>query len=105
MTDNSHPVLASVAHVSEEFDASGYLADLDGIDITDQQKAELLATLWSIMASFVRLGFEVKICEQIFEVELKNPSAGHLRVEFNHAENSTYKSETNKRSEVGGYER
>lgn len=86
MTDTVHPELAfPPMRVSEEFDPAGYMAELDGLDITEDQKAELLATLWSIMTSFVRMGFDVKICEQIFEAEGILPRAESLRVEFENA--------------------
>lgn len=44
-----------------------YMAGLDGLDITDTQKAELLEAMWSIMRSFVDLGFRVDVCGQLFE--------------------------------------
>lgn len=37
------------------------------MDMTDAQKIELLQTLWSIMRSFVELGFSVKLCDPIIE--------------------------------------
>ncbi|MFO1150366.1 MAG: hypothetical protein U1E62_18465 [Alsobacter sp.] len=49
-----------------DFDAGRYLPELAEFDISEAQKAELLGTLWSIMRAFVELGFDVKICEQIF---------------------------------------
>lgn len=50
-----------------DFDAGRYLPELEEFEISDAQKHELLGTLWSIMRSFVELGFDVKICEQIFD--------------------------------------
>src|SRR5687767_5942735 len=50
-----------------ELDAAKYRADVEEFEMTDAQKAELLETLWSIMRSFVELGFNVNICEQILE--------------------------------------
>jgi hypothetical protein len=43
-----------------------YVADFD---MTDDQKGELLETLWSIMRAFVDLGFDVgkvDLCAQLF---------------------------------------
>lgn len=37
-----------------------YKSHMDGLDMTDAQKEEYLKTLWSIMASFVRLGWGVE---------------------------------------------
>jgi hypothetical protein len=55
--------------LQEHFDASArpvvrvdvekYQAFLDGADLTDAQKEELLQALWAIMVSFVELGFGV----------------------------------------------
>jgi hypothetical protein len=50
-----------------ELAAAKYRADVEEFEMTDAQKAELLETLWSIMRSFVELGFSVNICEQILE--------------------------------------
>jgi hypothetical protein len=50
-----------------ELDAGRYSPYLDDIDLTDAQKLELLSALWSIMRSFVELGFDVKICGQMIE--------------------------------------
>jgi hypothetical protein len=37
-----------------------YKSHMDGLDLTDAQKKEFLKTLWSIMASFVRVGWGVE---------------------------------------------
>lgn len=50
-----------------ELDAERYSPFLDDIDLTEAQKLELLSALWSIMRSFVELGFDVKICGQMIE--------------------------------------
>jgi len=50
-----------------ELDAGRYSPYLDDIDLTEAQKLELLSALWSIMRSFVELGFDVKICGQMIE--------------------------------------
>lgn len=41
------------------FDFEKYRADTDAFALSDEQARELLETLWSIMASFVHLGFGV----------------------------------------------
>lgn len=38
-------------------DHGKYLHQLDGLDLSDDQKRELLDTVWSIMRAFVELGF------------------------------------------------
>jgi hypothetical protein len=50
-----------------EFDPAKYRAELAGLGLTKKQEDELLGILWSIMYSFVQLGFDVKNCGQIFE--------------------------------------
>jgi hypothetical protein len=51
-----------------EMDADKYMPEMDGFDMAEAQKLEFLQTLWSIMRSFVELGFTPPdICEQIFE--------------------------------------
>lgn len=39
-----------------------YRAAVDLFEITDEQKDDLLLTLWSIMRSFVELGFNGDVC-------------------------------------------
>ena len=41
------------------FDPSVYNHHIQDFDLTDEQRAELLGTLWWIMAAFVDLGFGV----------------------------------------------
>jgi len=48
-----------------ELDPAKYLSDMADFDMTETQKVELLRTLWSIMRSFVELGFSVDICAQL----------------------------------------
>lgn len=48
-----------------ELDASEYLPELAEFELSDEQANELLQTLWSIMRTFVELGFEYNICEQL----------------------------------------
>jgi hypothetical protein len=43
------------------FDPTRYRQHIDDFDISEEQKQELLATLWSIMSSFVELGFRVDV--------------------------------------------
>jgi hypothetical protein len=48
-----------------ELDAEKYMAELAEFDLTEAQKREFLETLWSIMRSFVELGFRADDCGQI----------------------------------------
>jgi hypothetical protein len=50
-----------------ELNLDDYRAEIDELEITDEQAEQLLGTLWSIMSAFVELGFNVNICEQILE--------------------------------------
>ncbi len=46
-------------------DAERYQAYLDGVDMTPAQKEEFLQALWSIMFTFVTLGFEVHPLQEV----------------------------------------
>jgi hypothetical protein len=48
-----------------ELDHGKYMDELESFDLTDAQKRELLETLWSIMRSFVELGFRADDCGQV----------------------------------------
>ncbi|WAP67688.1 hypothetical protein [Jiella pelagia] len=73
-----------------ELDADAYMSELDGFDMTEAQKRELLQTLWSIMRSFVDLGFEVDICAAVFGDNYLLPEADSPSVDSSH----THKPET-----------
>jgi hypothetical protein len=65
--DNSRPSgpfsqAVSAAPAGMEADIAKYAGELGDLDITEDQKRELLETLWSIMRSFVEMGFDVDIC-------------------------------------------
>lgn len=47
-----------------ELDPHMYLGDFEEFDMSEEKKIELLQTLWSIMRSFVELGFEYDVTEQ-----------------------------------------
>lgn len=49
-----------------ELVAEDYLGDMDGMEMTEEQKREFLETLWSIMRAFAELGFEYDVCGQLF---------------------------------------
>ncbi len=46
-----------------------YLAFLEGSDVSEEQKRELIETLWSIVVSFVDLGFGVHPLQQALPEE------------------------------------
>lgn len=48
-------------------DIAKYAGELGDLDITEDQKRELLETLWSIMRSFVEMGFDVDICAALID--------------------------------------
>lgn len=52
-----------------ELDPVNYVTDMDGFDLTDAQKVELLEALWNIMRRFVQMGIDVGTadpCGQVF---------------------------------------
>lgn len=50
-----------------KFDPTKYREELNGLNLTEEQETELLSIIWTIMYSFVQIGFDVKNCGQIFE--------------------------------------
>ena len=63
---------------SLQFDPAKYRAEVDGFDITEEQKQELLLTLWSIMRSFVELGFTVDLCGALLNDPISIPNNSDL---------------------------
>ena len=59
-----------------QLDPARYRAEIDLFDITEEQKRELLATLWSIMRSFVELGFTVDVCAALVDGLAPAPDEG-----------------------------
>jgi hypothetical protein len=59
--------LETAALRAPELDVEKYMPELAEFDLSEAEKIELLKTLWTIMQSFVELGFTTNICEQIFE--------------------------------------
>lgn len=53
-TDPHHPAPAL------RFDWTDWLPYLEDQDVPDEQKRELIETLWSIVVSFVDLGWQIK---------------------------------------------
>ncbi|MEJ0017574.1 MAG: hypothetical protein WDN25_13610 [Acetobacteraceae bacterium] len=50
-----------------ELDVEKYRPYVEAFDLSEAQKVELLTTLWSIMRSFVEMGFSVNLCDPIIE--------------------------------------
>lgn len=55
-------------------DLARYRADLTELRLSEEQERELLETLWSIMSSFVEMGFSVDVWGLLFE-EFNDASA------------------------------
>lgn len=56
---NNELTTHKISSVACVFDIEKYRQDLEDFDLTDEQTRELLRTLWSIMTTFVELGFGV----------------------------------------------
>lgn len=59
-------------------DLREYLPHLDGLSISEAQKAELLQALWSTMSTFVDLAFGTDPGQQVLaarDVEVRSPDA------------------------------
>ena len=70
-----------------ELDPSRYMAELKELDLSEAEKVELLRALWSVMYSFVRLGFDVKNCGQIFENFTLETQARPCAIDSTHSDN------------------
>jgi len=75
-----HPIIEETAETDEpereaayDLDAEKYLAELADFDMTEEQQIEMLQMLWSIMRTFVELGFDLKNCE-LFRQDSDKPS-------------------------------
>jgi hypothetical protein len=65
--DASADVIASTPPLA--FDADKYAPYVADFDMSEEQKQELLETLWSIMQTFVNLGLDISkadLCGQLF---------------------------------------
>ena len=58
--------LAELDPAPSDFDPEKYVDELSDFDLTEEQKIELLEIIWSIMRTFVELGFDAKNWGQIF---------------------------------------
>lgn len=63
----------AIEEMDQDIDLDVYKPYLDGMQLTEQQKCEFLETLYSIMRSFVELGFNVDLCAQLLEVPNEHP--------------------------------
>lgn len=69
---NSKITLANETEVTKDWptlqmDVEYYQAFLDDTDISDEQKKELIETLWNIVVTFVDLGFGIEPVQQAIE--------------------------------------
>ena len=71
------------------FDFEKYAHFLEGADLTDDQKRELLAALWNVLSEFVMLGFGVhpiqQACGQLSEKPTKTAPTASDRVYLSHS--------------------
>ena len=52
--------ISKLGHISDglpNFDPKAYLSYLDGFEISEEQKTEILKSLWNIMATFAQISF------------------------------------------------
>jgi hypothetical protein len=79
----------SISSTPYDLDPSRYLGEVADFDMSEEQKIELLQTLWSIMRSFVELGFKGDACELIFgdcAKHLAEESVGEMIKDHNPAD-------------------
>lgn len=59
------------------FEAEKYLAYVDDFEMAEAQKVEFLRTLWDIMATFVRMGFDSdSVIPTVFQRASENSTDG-----------------------------
>ena len=63
--DKQAPSSACPPHQALSLDSSLYDKYLEESDLSEEQKQEFLETLWSIIVSFVDLGFEIHPVQQV----------------------------------------
>jgi len=84
--DSSTKTLLAPAKPTLTVDVERYQAFLDGTDMTEAQKAEFLQALWSIIVSFVELGFGVhplqEVCGKDAEIGADSTKSGGDGVSF-----------------------
>ncbi len=67
LTDKKQSILAaSGEHTTiPPFEPEKYLGYLDDSGLTDEQKIEYLQALWTILVTFIDLGFDVNSVQQV----------------------------------------
>jgi hypothetical protein len=61
-------------------DHSKYLCELDGMDISEDSKRELLEVLWDIMRMFVELGYDADVRGQVLNQIFNKAALGDAEV-------------------------
>jgi hypothetical protein len=56
-----------------DFNAADYLPHLDGLDMTDDQKAELMLVVWDIMRMWVEMDLPVQSCGHLVQSLIDPP--------------------------------
>ncbi|NVK34265.1 MAG: hypothetical protein HWE23_07285 [Rhodobacteraceae bacterium] len=92
------PIGKSSAALAPELDPSRYMSELEDFDLSEAEKVELLEALWLIMYSFVRLGFDVKNCGQIFENFTLETQGKPGAIDSSHSDNEEKPSSKNGRT-------
>lgn len=78
-------------------DVERYKHLLDDPALTETQKEEFLQALWSIVVTFVELGFGVHPLQEVYE-----PDEGHSLGELKEAFDSTDQADSNEDNTKGG---
>lgn len=78
---------ASSAQRSLTIDVAKYQEYLDGSDLTPEQKEDFLRAVWSVVVTFVELGFDVhplqEVCGKGVGTSTQRPKAAFDQVESN----------------------
>ena len=80
--ETAHRAAAGPTASRLAFDKEKYLPELEGTDLSEEQKIEMLQALWSIIEAFVDLGFGANSIHQFFsELAAESSESGMDRVE------------------------
>jgi len=95
VSSNREPTLKALT-----FDPTPYLHHLAESDLTESQKHELLATLWSIMIGFVDLGFRIGPIRQAHTMDKSVEPKSSLASGFSDVVKSEKNSKNNQRAKM-----
>ena len=107
--DNLFALIASELGASEGAPdgctVEDYLSDLDGLDLSEAEKRELIATVWIMIDTLLRIEFGLDPTQQIWGKTLEKPGvSGGSVVNLEHSNKTTFDRVSGGVSEAAGKE-